>query len=135
MFKSYFFLGIISAAASVAACMIYTNVYFGMLVDFSEAATPTKIISSCVAVAMAATILSGLFRKLIPNARIADFLVSLMLSLASIGAVFYVLGADDPTFKNEDAAIMADYFKGFLMPMLFFPALTWFTFKPLFVKL
>jgi len=61
--------------------------------------------------------------------------MSLLLSLASIGAVFYVLGAEDPIFKNEDVSIMADYFKGFIMPMLFFPALTWFTFKPLIVKL
>ena len=37
-------------------------------------------------------------------------------------------------FKNEDAQMMIDYYKGFVMPMLFFPALSWMTFKPLFIK-
>jgi hypothetical protein len=45
-----------------------------------------------------------------------------------------VLKSNDPTFKNEDAELMKDFFKGFLMPMLFFPALSWFTFKPLIIK-
>jgi hypothetical protein len=39
---------------------------------------------------------------------------------------------DDPILKNEDAALMIDYFKGFLMPLLFVPTLSWMSFRPLF---
>jgi hypothetical protein len=72
--------------------------------------------------------------KIITNKSIATFLFNLLLSGVSIALVFYVLKSNDPTFKNEDAELMKDFFKGFLMPMLFFPALSWFTFKPLIIK-
>jgi hypothetical protein len=41
---------------------------------------------------------------------------------------------DDPKFKNEDAQLFIDYFKGFIMPLIFFPVLSYFTIKPLFEK-
>jgi hypothetical protein len=38
----------------------------------------------------------------------------------------------EPVFKKEDTLLFVDFYKGFLMPILFFPLLSWFTFKPFF---
>jgi hypothetical protein len=64
---------------------------------------------------------------------LADLLSGLLFSAASVALVFYVLKMQDPVFKNPDAQLSVDYYKGFLMPMLFFPLLAWFTLKPLFL--
>ena len=37
-------------------------------------------------------------------------------------------------FKNEEAGVMIDYYKCYLMPLLFFPALSLFVLKPIFIK-
>jgi hypothetical protein len=70
--------------------------------------------------------------RLVKNVRTGDFLFNLVLSGVSFAAVFMVLKMEDPIFKNEDAQLMIDYYKGFFMPLLFFPALSWMTMKPLF---
>ena len=63
---------------------------------------------------------------------LADLLSGLLFSAATVALVFYVLKMQDPVFKTEDAQLFVDFYKGFLMPMLFFPLLAWFTLKPLF---
>jgi len=134
MYRQLFFLGIFSAIASSLACYFYTKMYYSLLVDFSEAASFIQLSVNCLIVAMIGVLVNSLFRKLVKNTSIADFVFNLIFSLLSIGAVFYTLNANDPNFKNEDAQLFADFYKGFVMPMLFFPLLTWFTLKPLFVK-
>lgn len=134
MFRQLFFLGIFSAAASSLACYFYTKMYYSLLVDFSEAASFTQLSINCIIVAMIAVLGNMLFRKLIKNVAISDFIFNLIFSLLSIGSVFYVLNANDPNFTSEDAQLFAEFYKGFVMPMLFFPLLTWFTLKPLFVR-
>ena len=64
---------------------------------------------------------------------LADLLSGLLFSSATIALVFYVLKMQDPVFKTEDAQLFVDFYKGSLMPMLFFPLLAWFTLKPLFL--
>ena len=134
MYRQLFFLGIFSALAASLACYFYTKMYYSLLVDFSEAASFTQLSINCVIAAMIAVLGNSLFRKLIKNTSIADFVFNLIFSLLTIGSVFYVLNANDPNFTSEDAQLFAEFYKGFVMPMLFFPLLTWFTLKPLFVK-
>lgn len=134
MFKHFFFLGLGAAVLSSGACMIYSTMYYSKLVDFSEAAGAFKIISGCVMFCMTAVFLAFLLNVLIKNKTVRDVITNLVISAASMGLVFVVLGSDDPVFKNEDAQLMIDYYKGFIMPMLFFPALAWFTLKPILIK-
>jgi hypothetical protein len=134
MFKQSFFLGIIAGIAATIACLLYSNFYFSIIVDFSEATTLSKVAAGCFGFTMIAAFLQFGLGTIVKNTKLADFIVSLIIAIVSISLVFYVLKMDDPEFKNEDAQLFVDYFKGFLMPMLFFPALGWFTFKPLFRK-
>lgn len=134
MFRHFFFLGLVSGAASSAACYVYTSFYYNLLVDFSEGTGLPLLISACFGIAMIACFGNYALRRVIKRPGLADFVLNALFSLVSIMAVFILLNAKDPEFKNEDAALFVDFFKGFVMPMLFFPALTWFTFKPLIVR-
>lgn len=108
--------------------------YASILVDFTEATGLIKVLSYSLLCAMSACFLFVGLNKLIKKQFIAEFIFNLLVTLASIIAVFLLLKSNDPEFKNEDAQLMVDYYKGFVMPMLFFPALAWFTLKPLFVR-
>jgi hypothetical protein len=133
MFKSTLIHGIVAAILCAVACLIYTGFYFSVLVDFSEAAGTMHVISTSFMVVLAMSFVHFGFRKLISNVNIADTIFGVLLAGASLAMVFYILKSNDPVFKNEDAALMIDYYKGFVMPMLFFPALAWFAVKPLFL--
>lgn len=134
MFKQVFFLSFTSSILATIACLTYTKMYASILVDFSEATGIVKVLSYCLLCAMLACFLYIALGKLIKKQFIAEFAFNLLVTLASIIAVFLLLKSNDPEFKNEDAQLMVDYYKGFAMPMLFFPALAWFTLKPLFVR-
>jgi hypothetical protein len=134
MFKNIFFLGLTSSFLATAACMVYSQMYFSILVDFSEATGIMTVLTNCLIGAMAACFVFIALTKLIKKTFIAEFVFNLLVTLASISAVFLLLKSNDPVFVNEDAQLMIDYYKGFVMPMLFFPALAWFTLKPIFVR-
>ena len=135
MFKKVFFLGLSAGILATVACLVYSKMYYSILVDFSEAAGIVKLLSNCMLATMVGCFVYFGLSKMFKKAHIAEFLFNLLITLATIGLVFYILKSDDPTFKEDsDAALMSDYYKTFLMPMLFFPALAWVTLKPLFVK-
>lgn len=134
MFKNFFILGIVSAIASTIACFAYTTMYYSLIVDFSEANGIVMLASGSLLVAMIAAVLNFVSRIVLKKASIADFAFNLIFSLVSIMMVFVLLSAKDPDFKSENAQLFAEFYKGFVMPMLFFPVLTWFTFKPLIIK-
>jgi hypothetical protein len=119
MFARIFSLGIISSLFATFVSVVYTSFYTNVIVDFSEVASVIKILAYNVMIGTFASILFFGISKIITNKSIATFLFNLLLSGVSIALVFYVLKSNDPTFKNEDAELMKDFFKGFLMPMLF----------------
>lgn len=132
--KNVFLTGLISGILSIIACLVYSIGYFTIIVDFSEAASILKIISYCMLIAMIAIFISYGISKIFKNKNTAEFVFNLIFAILSLLSVFYVLNSPDPEFVNEDAALMIDYYKGFVMPMLFFPALGWMIAKPLFIK-
>lgn len=133
-FKKDFFLGISAGLLATLACIIYTKMYFSILVDFSETTGPLKLLMNCILVTTGACFLHYILHYVLKRDFLADFLFNLIFVMFSVSMVFYILKMDDPTFKNEDASLMIDYYKGFLMPMVFFPALAWFILHPVFFR-
>lgn len=134
MFKQFFILGLVSAIGASLAGFVYSSFYYSEMADFSEAMSLIRIISFAVMICFGACIINFGIRRGIKKENVADFVFNALFALATIAMIFIVLKAQDPVFQNEDAQIMAEYYKGFVMPMLFFPVLSWFTFKPLFLK-
>jgi len=133
MFKQVFFLSVISTVIATAACVVYSKMYI-KIVDFTEAVGLLKVLSFCAMACFGGGLVFFGLNMLIKRKNIAEFIFNLLITLATLAAVFFVLDSKDPVFKNEDANIMVFFYKGFVMPMLFFPAMAWVTFKPLFIK-
>ncbi len=135
MFKQYFFLGIFSALSSLVLAFIYSKIYFSIIADFSEGFSLLFYAAFYLSIGMIACFVMVGFRKLLSNKIISEVVFNSTFSIATLFLVFYLLQMNDPEFSKEEAIIMEDYYKGFLIPMLFFPVLTWFSLKPLFIKL
>lgn len=126
-----------TALLSALACFLYATFYY-TLVDFSEGSSKVVIFiaffKNCLLSAIIMSVIYYLLKGvLLKKGILADLLSGLLFSAASVALVFYVLKMPDPVFKTEDAQLFVDFYKGFLMPMLFFPILAWFTLKPLFL--
>tara|TARA_B110000285_G_scaffold123055_1_gene139133 strand:+ start:2125 stop:2532 length:408 start_codon:yes stop_codon:yes gene_type:complete len=134
MFKDIFLTGLLSGVLAIIACLVYSTGYFSYLGDFSEEVTVVKIIAYCLIASMLACIIYMVLSKIISNPKFADFTFNILFALVSLVMVFLVIDMADPVFENEMGDIFKKDYKGFLMPMLFFPVLGWMIAKPLFHK-
>ena len=126
-----------SGLLAALACFLYATFYY-TLVDFSEGLSKVVIFitffKNCFLSAIIMSVIYYLLKGfLLKQGILADLFSGLLFSAATVALVFYVLKMQDPVFKTEDAQLFVDFYKGFLMPMLFFPILAWFTLKPLFL--
>jgi len=128
MFKRSLFLGIIAGLLAGVASVVYQRVYFSSLgADFTKVASPMSIIAASTIGCILASIGYWLLTKWLKNTGEVIFnFVFVILSFASILAIFAAklpLDLETP-----------ELFPGLTVPMHFFPALAWFTLKPLFIK-
>ncbi|AEA42616.1 hypothetical protein [Fluviicola taffensis] len=135
MFKSFFFLAVVSGIFSSLVSLIYSAVYKSMVeIDFTEATGYLHLLNFSLMITLGISILSAGITAVIKKKSVAAFLSNFILSGFSIALVFYILKMDDPIFKNKDSMDMIDYFKTYMIPFAFIPALSWFSFKPLFIN-
>jgi H+/Cl- antiporter ClcA len=128
MFKKSLLLGIVSGLLAGVAGVIYARVYHSSLgADFSKVAPTIRIIMGSLAGGVLAAI--GYFfadRWLKDKGELVFNLIFSLISFATLLAPFAVklpLDLEAP-----------ELFPGMVIPMHFFPALAWFTLKPLFIK-
>ena len=128
MFKKLVLLGAVSGILAGIASIIYASVYNSSLgTDFSLVAKPVGIVTASTIGCLLAAIGYWLFNKrLKAKGEIVFNFVFAVLTIASILPVF----AATLPFEIE----MPELFPGFAIPMHFFPALAWFTLKPLLIK-
>jgi len=128
MFKKSIFLGITSGILAGISCIVYAYMYKSSLeVDFSKVVKPQGMIGACVFVSLLAAIVYFLFSKWMKKyGEIVFNFLFVILTFASLVIPFAIslpLDVQSP-----------ELFPGFAVPMHFFPALGWFTLKPLFIK-
>lgn len=134
MFKHFFFLAAASGLFASLVSWIYSSIYKNMIADFTEASGYWHLLCFSGMITLGISILGAGIYALIKNKAAASFVSNFILSGFSVALVFYVFTMNDPEFKNEDSMAMIDYFKGYLIPFVFIPALSWMSFKPLFIK-
>lgn len=134
MFQRFFFLAVISGLFSSVVSWIYSSIYKNMIADFTEVSGYWRLLCFSTMITIGISILAAGIYALLKNKSVASFVSQFILSGISVSLVFYVFTMNDPEFKNEDSMAMIDYFKGYLIPFLFIPALSWMSFKPLFIK-
>ena len=128
MFKRLFLLGLVSGVLASVAAQIYQKIYTSSLgADFSTVVKPVNIIIVSILGGLLASLGYGLLTRLLPKAgEIVFNFVLVILTFASI------LGPFAMKLPLEIEA--PELFPGLTVPMHFFPALAWFTLKPLFIK-
>lgn len=128
MLKRALALGIVAGLLAALVSTIYAKIYSASLgVDFSRIAKPSGIfICSTIGTVLASFCYWGLSRLLKQGADIIFNLLFVILSFATLPAVF---GAKLPLDLSSP-----ELFPGMVIPMHFFPALGWLTLKPLFIR-
>lgn len=112
----------------------YIQIYHSMIVDFSEGFTFPQLLALDTLICFLAVLISGTLNWILKKSALAAFSSNSLLFITAIVLVFSILSMDDFPFKNEDAALFTDYFKGYLMPLIFIPYFAWFSVSPLFSK-
>jgi len=128
MFKKALLLGIVSGLLAGIAGLVYAKVYYSATeADFSAVASTIRIIASSLFGGVLAAIgYVSAIRLLKSKGEIVFNLIFSILSFASLlGPIAWRLPRDIGT---------PELFPGMVIPMHFFPALAWYTLKPLFFR-
>jgi len=108
------------------AAIIYNRIHiFATEADFSAVVNTASIISLNLIACLIISIAYYFFTRFAKGSKIILF--HILLAVLSFAAVVVPISISLPlTVKNPEL------FPGLAVPMIFFPALAWFTFKPLF---
>jgi hypothetical protein len=128
MFRRHFYHGLISGIMAATAAIIYNRIhFFATETDFSGIINPGTMISLNLVVCLIFSIVYYFFTSKLKKAGI--FVFHLTISILSFTAVIIPISLSLPlSIKNPELL------PGLAVPMVFFPALAWFTFKPLFIS-
>ncbi len=126
MFRRHFYHGVISGIMAALAAIIYSRIHlFATQADFSAVVNTGTIISLSLIACLLISIAYYLFTKIAKGRKTVLF--HILLAVLSFTAVVVPISISLPlNIKNPEL------FPGLAVPMIFFPALAWFTFKPLF---
>lgn len=124
--KSTFFLGILSAALSSIACIIYNKIYStAFYVDFSKILNTAGIISSCVIGCLLMAV--GYFIAIKWKGSKLIAWMNIFYSVLSFASIVGVLSFSLPLDMESP-----EMFPGLAIPMHFFPVLSFLTVYPFF---
>jgi hypothetical protein len=128
MVKKLFFQAISAGILSAVACIIYNRIYFfATEVDFSKVVNIPVLIGINLLACMLAAAGYWVFKKILKKN--ADIFFNFSFTILSFASVIFPISISLPlSIKNPEL------FPGLTVPMHFFPALAWFTIRPLFIK-
>lgn len=128
MFKKALLLGIVSGLLAGVAGLIYAHLYYSINeADFSKVASSVRIIASSIAGGVLAAIGFTLLNKWLKSK--GEIVFNLLFSILSFASLLTPIAYKLPTSLETP-----ELFPGMVIPMHFFPALAWFTLKPLFIR-
>lgn len=127
MFKKALLLGVISGALAGLASVVYQHkVYLEATgADFPGIVKPVNIFAASVVGGLLAAIGYTLFTKWLKDK--GEIVFNLLFAVLSFASILLPIGYTLPLDAESP-----ELFYGLAIPMHFFPALGWFTLKPLF---
>jgi hypothetical protein len=128
MFKNHFYHGLTSGVMAAIAAIIYNRIhYFATEADFSDIINVGTMAGFNLVISLLISISYHFYIRVFKHKRIIIF--NLMISILSFAAIIIPVSVTLPlSIKNPEL------FPGLAVPMMFFPALAWFTLKPLFIS-
>ena len=128
MFKQALLLGIVSGLLAGIAGLVYAHLYFTINeADFSKVASTLRILSSSLFGGVLAAIGYTAFLKWLKDK--GEIVFNLLFTILSFASLLLPIA-----FKLPLKIETPELFPGMVIPMHFFPALGWYTLKPLFLK-
>src|ERR1700735_2277673 len=128
MFKKSLALGIVAGLLAGIAGVIYAHLYYTINeADFSKFASTIRILAASLFGGVLAAIGYTLVDKWLKTR--GEIVFNLVFTLISFLTLLGPIAVRLP--RNIDTP---ELFPGMVIPMHFFPALAWFTLKPLFIK-
>jgi hypothetical protein len=128
MFKKALLLGIVSGLLAGVAGLVYARVYYtANEADFSKVASTIRILSSSLFGGVLAAIGYAALVKALKNK--GEIVFNLLFTILSFASLLMPIA-----FKLPLTIETPELFPGMVIPMHFFPALGWYTLKPLFIK-
>jgi hypothetical protein len=127
MFKRVFFHGLMASVLSALAAIIYTRIYFfATETDFSKVLGFQRILGLSLLTCMVTALVNyGIIKWLKRN---GEIVFNFLFSALSFAAVMIPISITLPLGVQ-----LPELFPGLAVPMVFFPAIAWYTLNPLFV--
>ncbi|HUB61164.1 MAG TPA: hypothetical protein VL978_10700 [Puia sp.] len=128
MFKKSLALGTVAGLLAGIAGIVYARVYYTINEsDFSKVVNAVRIVSASVFGGVLAAIGYALLDKWLK--RSGEIVFNLTFALISFASLLAPIAVKLPmTIETPEL------FPGLVIPMHFFPALAWFTLKPVFIR-
>ncbi len=128
MGNKIFFQGIIAGILSAVACIIYNRIYFfATEADFSKVLNTTGLIGINLGACLLASIGFWLLTKWFKKS--GEIIFNFCFTILSFASIVIPISISLPLNIKYP-----ELFPGLSIPMHFFPALAWFTIRPLFMK-
>jgi drug/metabolite transporter (DMT)-like permease len=128
MFKKSLALGIVAGLLAGIAGVIYAGIYYKINeADFSKVASNVRIIAASLSGGVLAAIGYTVLDKLLKAK--GEIVFNLLFSLLSFASLLLPVG-----HRFTPPIDTPELFPGMVIPMHFFPALAWFTLKPIFIR-
>jgi hypothetical protein len=126
MFKKYFIHGLIAGILAAVAANIYNQIYFfATETDFSLVLGMRRIISLNILLCLLAAFLNWALENWLENK--GQLVFNFLFSMGSFALVIIPISISLPLDQKSP-----ELFPGLAVPMVFFPALAWYTLVPLF---
>ena len=128
MFKRIFFQGLTAALFTIIAAIIYSRIYFfATEADFSKVLNTVSIIGLSIIVCLLAAFLY--WGMIVWLKKKGELVFNFLFSIVSFACVIIPISLTLPLDVK-----FPELFPGLAVPMVFFPAMSWYTVKPLFTK-
>ena len=128
MFKKALLLGIVSGLLAGVAGVIYAKIYYtANEADFSKVASTVSILAASLFGGVLAAVGYALADRLLKTK--GEIVFNLIFTLLSFASLLLPIG-----HRFSPPIDTPELFPGMVIPMHFFPALGWYTLKPLFIK-
>jgi len=128
MFKKIFLQAVLASVLVFAAAVIYKRIYFfATEADFSKVLSLSRLASLSLLISMLAAFLNYGFSRWL--GRRGETLFNFLFSILTFASVMIPISITLPLSIQ-----FPELFPGLAVPLVFFPAMAWYTVNPLFSK-
>ena len=126
MYKRIFIHALATSILAAIAALIYNRIYFfATMVDYSKVINVYSIFGYSIMVGMIVSLVYFLMVKWLSKR--GELIFNFLFSMGSFACIMLPLSLSLPLDVKSP-----EMFPGLAVPMVFFPALAWFTIRPLF---